>query len=233
VRHLVPLALLGAVAALTPPGPASAQGFLDQGVFVIARRGSEIGREEFAIRTTTGRQGLAGVLSVATIRIRDRELKAALELTNSHAPVSYQLDVTTAGHLTERLSGQFGHGRCAVRVVNQSGEVAREFAVPPGVVVLDDDAFHQFYFVPRPGDGARRSITILRPRETAVVAAEVRSLGPDTVVVGDRSVPAEHYVLTLLRGEAREFWFSTSGDLLKVSLPANSSTATRLSLPAR
>ena len=226
---------LAAVATVTfaAPGKGVAQEFLDQGAFLISRDGAEIGREDFAIRATPGRQGRPGVLAVSTDRYREREIRAALELTNDHVPVSYEVDVTVAGHLTERLSGQLGRGRFAVRLVTQAGEVVREFPVPSAVVVLDDDGFDQFYFLPRPGADASQPVSILRPREMRAVTGEVRALGVDAVVVGTRSVPAEHYALTLPGGHVREFWFSPSGSLLKVAIPARSIIAIRSSLPAR
>ena len=221
--------LLGAGLAARPRAQ---QGFLDQGTFVIARGGDEIGREEFAIRPVAGARGEGGMLAVATVRYRDRELRAALELTLAHVPVSYQLDVTAAGRVEQRLTGQFSRGRFAVRIATPAREVAREFAIPPAAVVLDDDIFDQYYFVPR-ANGAPEQVSVVRPRQSTLVVGEVRSLGHDTVLVGGRSVAAEHYVLTLHGDDRREFWFSASGDLLKVALPSGPITATRLSLPSR
>jgi len=219
------------VLTLLAPGRAAAQEFLDQGVFLILRDSAEIGREEFAIRSTPGRQGRAGVLAVATDRYREREVRVALELTNDHVPVSYQVDVTVAGRLTERLSGQLARGRFAVRLVTQAGEIVREFPVPADVVVLDGDGFDQFYFFPRPAGDTARRVSVLRPREKLVVTGEVRTMGTDTVIVGSRGVPAEHYALALPGGDSREFWFSPSGSLLKVAIPARGIVATRSSLP--
>jgi len=232
VRRVPALAALGIGLALAAP-PWPAQGFLDQGTFVITSGDNEIGREEFALRATPGRQGLGGVQAVATVRYRDRDYRAALELTTDHVPVSYQGDATAAGRVSERIIGQCGRGRCAVRVVTQTGEVAREFPVPPGFVVLDDDTFDQFAFLPRPaGDGPVR-VMALRPRETRLVAAEIRSLGPDSVVIAERSVATQHYAIALPGSDVREFWLSTAGDLLRVAIPARAVTATRSSLPAR
>lgn len=232
MRRSVASALLGAALLAAPPRVRAPQGFLDQGILLITRDGNEIGREEFAVRSTAGRRGEGGVLAVATVRYRDRELRAALELTSDHVPVSYQLDVTSAGRLAQRLTGQLGRGRFAVRVVTPSGEVAREFPVPPGAMVLDDDLFSPFYFVPRP-NGRPERISIVRPRQTSVVTGEVSSLGPDTVLVAGHGVQAERYALVLPGGDRREFWFSTTGDLLKAAVPASAIVATRLSLPAR
>lgn len=227
------LAIAAAALVLLAPAPAAAQEFLDQGVFLISRDGAEIGREEFAIRATSGRQGRPGVLAVATDHYRDREARAALELTNDHVPISYEVDVTVAGHLTERLSGQLARGRFAVRLVTAAGEQVREFPVPAGTVVLDDDGFDQFYFFPRPVADSAQNVSVLRPRERRVVAGVVRVVGADTVVVGTRAVPATHYSLALPGGESREFWFSASGSLLKVASPARAIVAIRSSLPLR
>jgi hypothetical protein len=228
------LALVAVAAAVTfAPGTAAGQEVLDQGVFLIARDSAEVGREEFAIRATPGRQGRPGVLAVATDRYREREARSALELTNEHIPLSYQVDVTLAGGSTERLSGQLGRGRFAIRLVHQAGEVVREFPVPADVVVLDDDGFVQFYFLPRPVADSTRPVSVLRPREARLIAGEVRAMGVDTLTVGTRRVPADHYALALPGGDAREFWFTPSGSLLKVAIPARSIVAVRSSLPAR
>lgn len=232
MRACLATVALTALACLAP-ARATAQDFLDQGVFLISHDGAEIGREEFAIRATPGSQGRPGVLAVATDRYREREARAALELTNEHVPISYQVDVTVAGRLTERLSGQLAGGRFAVRLVTQASEVVREFPVPPGVVVLDDDGLDQFYFFPRPVGDTAETVHVLRPRERRVVTGAVRALGVDTVVVGSRAVPAQHYTLTLPGGDAREFWFSASGSLLKIAIPSRGIVAVRSSLPNR
>jgi len=219
-------ALLGAPVARPPAGQ---QAFLDQGTFVVTRDGDEIGREEFAIRPTAGE---GGVLAVATVRYRDRELRAALELTRDQVPVSYQLDVTTAGRLVERITGQAGRGRFSERVVTPAREVAREFPVPPGAVVLDDDVFDQFYFLPHAA-GAPARIAVVRPRQDTLVTADLQLLGPDTVLVGTRRIPADHWAVTLPGNDRREVWFSSAGDLLEVAVPAAAITATRLALTPR
>ncbi len=239
LKPVVLLLLAALAAAARPPyspRPPQAglrqQGFLDQGVLVIARAGTEVGREEFALRPVAGSRGEGGVLAVATVHYRDRELRAALELSGDHSPASYQLDVTTAGRLSQRLTGQFGRGRFSVRLVNPSGEVAREFPVPHMSVVLDDDIFDQVYFLPRP-DAAPVRISVVRPRQTTLVAAEVRNLGPDTVSVAGTGLPAQHYVVVLPGDDRREFWLSPAGNLLKVAVPGSGITATRLSPPGR
>lgn len=219
---------LAALLAALPGASPLAQGFLDQGVLVITRDGAEIGREEYAIRPTAGHPGL---LAVATDEYRDREARVALELSDDHVPVTYQVDVSVAGRVVERLSGQLGRGRFAVRLANQQGETVREFPVPGGIAVLDDDGFDQYVFLPRPTTGASLPVSLLVPRATRIVAASIRGVGPDSVHIGSREVPALHYTLTLPGGETREFWCSPAGDLLQVAIPSRTIVATRVALP--
>jgi len=218
-----------AVAAAARPAPA--QEFLDRGTFLIERAGNEVGREEFAIRSA--RAGAGGILAVATVHYRDRELRSALDLTGDLQPVGYQLDVSSAGRVVERLSIQFGRGRIAVRLASQQREGLREFPAEPRIAVLDDDIFHQFYFLPRAAAGGVLALRFLQPRSPAVVGGTVRRVGPDTVSVGGRTLPADHFALLLDTGEERDFWFTAAGDLLRVAIPSREIVATRTALPPR
>ena len=212
---------------------APAQEFLDRGTFLIERAGNEVGREDFAIRRATARAGTGGILAVATVHYRDRELRPALDLTGDLQPVGYQLDVSSAGRVVERLSVQFGRGRIGVRLASQQREVLREFPGATGIAVLDDDVFHQYYFLPRAASGGTHALRLLLPRTPAIVGGAVRRVGPDTVTVGGRKLPADHFALLLDTGEEREFWFTPSGDLLRVAIPSRELVATRTALPPR
>lgn len=223
-------ALAAALLAALPGPAAFTQSFLDQGVLTVTRDGAEVGREEFAIRVTAGHPGL---LAVATDTYHDREARVALELSEDHEPVTYQVDVSTGGRVVERLSGQMGRGRFAVRLANQRGETVREFPVPQRISVLDDDGFDQYLFLPRPAPGASLPVTLLVPRATRVVAASVRAMAADSVLVGGRPVLANHYSLVLPGGDTREFWCSPTGELLQVAIPARTIVATRTALPHR
>ncbi len=226
------LAAAALLALLAAAPAARAQEFFDRGTFVIERGGNEVGREDFAIRRATGRGITGGILAVATVHYRDRDLRPALELTGDLTPISYQMDVSAGGRVVERYSAQFGRGRIAARLTRQQVEVLQEFPVPATVAVLDDDAFHQYYFLPR-GAGGERLLRVLRPRTPALVDARVRSLGPDTVTVGSRTLPADRYALRLGDADERYFWFTTEGDLLRVAEPARDLVATRTALPPR
>jgi len=211
--------------------PARAQDFLDRGTFVIERGGNEVGREDFAIRRSAGRGVAGGILAVATVHYRDRDIRPALELGGDLAPLSYQVDISTGGRVVERFSAQFAPGRIAARLTTQRREVLQEFPAPTAVAVLDDDAFHQYYFLPRGAAGGSRALRLLRPRGPTLVDGEVRRVGPDTVTIGARSIPADRYALRIGGEDERLFWFTAEGDLLRVAEPAREVVATRTALP--
>jgi hypothetical protein len=227
-----PAALLALALALAAAMPVRAQEFLDRGTFVIERAGNEVGREDFAIRRTAG-GGPGAILAVATVHYRDRDLRPALELTGDLAPLSYQVDISAGGRVVERFGAQFARGRIAARLATQQREVLREFPAPAAVAVLDDDAFDQFYFLPRAAGGGTRSLRILLPREPALVEASVSREGPDTVTVAGHILPADRFALRLEDGEVRRFWVTTGGDLLRVAIPRRELVATRTALPPR
>ena len=211
----------------------TAQEFLDRGTFVIARGGSEVGREEFAIRPTVGRQGQSGVLAVSTVRENGRELRHALELTADHTPVTFQQTESAGGRVVRRLSAQLAGLRFSARLTSADGEAAREFPVRAPAVVLGDDAFNEYYFVPRPTDDTPRAVSVVRPGDARATAGTVEALGTDTVTIGDRTVAARRFALRLQDGEERLFWVTDSGDLVRVALPATGTTATRSEPPRR
>jgi hypothetical protein len=225
-----PAALLAL--ALAAAAPLRAQEFLDRGTFVIERAGTEVGREDFAIRRTAG-GGPGAILAVATVHYRDRDLRPALELTGDLAPLSYQVDISVGGRVVERFGAQFARGRIAARLATQQREVLREFPAPDAsaVAVLDDDAFDQFYFLPRAAGGGARLLRILLPREPALVEASVSREGPDTVTVAGHTLPADRFALRLEDGEVRLFWLTSNGDLLRVAIPRRELVATRTALP--
>lgn len=217
--------------ALAAAPSARAQEFLDRGTFVIERGGNETGREDFAIRRSTGGAGGGGILAVATVHYRDRDLRPALELSGGLMPISYQVDVSVGGRVTERFSAQFARGRIAARVATQQRESLQEFPVPAAVAILDDDVFHQYYFLPRAAGGGTRSVRLMRPRGPTLVDAEVRRVGPDTVSIGSRTLAADRYALRIGAEDERLFWFTADGDLLRVAEPAREIVATRTAIP--
>lgn len=230
MRHPFPL-LLAAAAAFA--AQAEAQQFLDSGTFLLSHRGAEAGRVEFAIRPNASRQGEPGVLLVSTARLRGREIQHALELTSAHVPVSFQQTETAGTRAVRRVSAQLNGARFSVRVVSGDGESAREFPVRPPVVILGEEDVAGFYFVPRTEPGSPRAVTVVRAADARATQATVEAQGPDTVTVGGQVLGAQRFALRLADGEERHFWFTTGGDLLRVSTPASGVVATRTEIQRR
>jgi len=228
-RRLAPLAACLTLAAILPC-PLAAQELFDRGVFVISVGGSEVGREEFALRPGTGRGAAGGgLLAVSTTRTQGREIQRALEVTREYVPLSFQQTETAGGRVVARVSAQLAGIRFSARITSQDGETAREFPVRPPAIILSDESYAAFYFVPRPDQG-QRQIAVVNPATARSAAGTVEALGDDTVLVAEQRLPARRFRLTV-SGAERHYWFTPSGDLLQVAEPARSLVATRAELP--
>ncbi len=210
------------------PAAARGQDVYDRGIFVIRHGAAEAGREEFSIRSSTSR-GAQAFLAVSTLRMGGREVQRALEVSRDYVPLSLQQTESSGGRIVARISAQLSGIRFSARVATQDGETAREFPVHPPVVILGDDAYSSFYFVPHP-EGGERDLSVIRPGDPRAERAEVTAMGMDTIEVAGQRVPARRYSLKA-GAEERQFWFTPSGDLLQVSQPGKDLIATRLEMP--
>jgi hypothetical protein len=108
----------------------------------------------------------------------------------------------------------------------RDGESTREFVVPRGVVVLDDDVVHQLFFVTIAGRRSR-SLTILAPRSGLQVIGNLENLGSNAVEIDGISVPATHFSLTAPGVARREFWIDAAGRVLRATTPERGIVAQR------
>lgn len=201
-------------------GVASAQATVDEGSFTITRGGERIGREDFVIRRN------ADVLvASATVTINDHRLSPALQTSAEGAPMRYQVEVRTGNEVQERLSGQIGRGRFSARVKTPRGESAKEYVVSDGALVLDDEVFHQYYFLAKGSHSG--AVPVVIPRRNIQVSMRVESRGEERVTIGGTAVAARHLVLTEPDGGARHVWVDGEGRVLKVTLEERGITALR------
>jgi hypothetical protein len=218
------VALVASAAA--PPSMVSAQALnrtLDEGTFLISRNGTPIGRESFRITRSQSPTGDA-YRATAQVALGDRRIVPTLTCDSTGAPVAYDVAVQ-GGPDGFRLQARARPGRFSSLLRTRDGESTREFVVPHGVVVLDDDVLHQLYFVTL----ARRSgsLTILAPRAGLQAIATLEDRGVSSVDIGGTAIPATHFGLSAPGFARREFWIDSAGRVLRVSMPDRGIVAQR------
>jgi hypothetical protein len=184
---------------------------LDEGTFLISRGGAPVGRESF--RISVSRETYRATAQVA---LGDRRIVPTLTCDSTGSPLSYDVSVQ-GGPDPARLQARARPGRFSSMLRTRDGESTREYVVPSGVVVLDDDVIHQLFFVTL---GRRSgSVTILAPRTGFQALATLENRGAGSVEIDGNPIPATHFVLSAAGFSRREFWIDAAGRVLKVSIP--------------
>ena len=197
---------------------------VDEGSFTITRNGQTVGREEFTIRSTPGASG-AQFVARGTVSYPDRRLAPALSADSSGAPLQYQVEVRAGSEMEEMLSGRVGRGRFSARIQTPKGESAREYIVADGALIIDDDVFHQYFFLARAGRAG--TVPVVVPRRNVQISMQVAQQGEEQLSIGGRPLAARRLLLTEPGGATRDVWVDASGRVLKVSIPARGVLAVR------
>ena len=226
------LALPAVLAALAVAFAATAQvATVDEGSFTIWRDGARVGREEFRIRRTPTTDSTADYVASATVGFGIRQLFPDLRTDTRGGLVAYRVEVKVGAATEERLKGAVDRGLFTAVVGTPRGEAAREYVVSDRAVVLDDDVFHQYYFLIRhPRDGA---IAVVVPRRNVQFAMRLEHRGIESVSAAGRTVAASRLVITEPGGATRDVWVDDAGRVLKVSIPARGMIAERDEVPRR
>ena len=175
--RVLPRAVLAGALLLHVPPLAAQVVTVDEGSFTVSRGGATIGREEFRIlRQPAG--GGSELVARALAAYGDRRIAPTLRTDADGRPLGYRLEVRAGRTVTERLSGEATRGHFASQLQRGGGESSREYLVSDGTVVVDDELFHQLWFVVlRPRAGGTTTVPILAPRRDANGAATVREAG--------------------------------------------------------
>ena len=228
--RLPSFALYCALAAGVPPGLAGAQVVtIDEGTFTVTRGAQRIGREDFSIRRTPGPEGVPVIVATATAVYGDRRLSPALRANADGLPLAYQVDVQVGTETRERFRGQAGRGRFSATMRTPSGDSSKEYVVTDGAIILDDDIFHQYYFLARRAPGA--PVAVVVPRRNVQVAVTIESQGAEAVTIGGRSLSATHLLVRERGGGARDIWVDSEGRVLRVRLADRNIEALRDDAP--
>lgn len=218
---------LAFVAAAIPARAGLAQGApFDEGSFVVTRNGAPVGKEAFRILKSTGKDQF--YTSTAQCAFGERRMFPALTADRVGVPLLYQIDVKNGGDTEERLRATGRPGRLHAVLQTRTGESSKEYLISSSAVILDEDVFHQHFFVPL----ARRSgdVSVIIPRRNSQVSGRIEDRGTEKIKVDGTEVSALHLVITLPDG-ARDLWFDDTGRLLKVAVPARGLVALREELP--
>lgn len=204
---------------------ADAQTLVDEGSFTIARNGQTIGREQFSIRATTSPAGGTSYTAYGTTTYSDRRLDPRLVTDAAGAPMRYEVETRVGPERQELLSGQVQRGRFSARTQTPRGMSAREYIVADGALILDDDIFHQYFFVAHADRTG--AIPVVVPRRNVQVTMQVESKGAERLTIGGRAIEARHLTVSEPGGEVREVWVDAGGRVLRVVVPARGITAQR------
>ena len=219
-------ALILAAALSASGAPALGQGgrIADEGSFTITVNGRTAGRENFRI-TAMPRGEITEYVARADVTYGDRKITPELRTGPEGAVVDYEV-TTRSGGASESWKGALVRGRMNARIASGRGTSAREYIVPAGSMVLDDEIIHHHWFlVLRSRDGG---IPVVVPRRSNVQATVTMStVGEETLQIGNHDLAATHLRATIGGDEIHDIWVDKSGRLLKVALPSRGLVATR------
>jgi hypothetical protein len=221
-------AALVATIAVAPASGAGAQVVtVDQGSFTVTRGGAPIGREEFRILRQPAAGGIAYVAR-ALGAYGERRVGPALQTDSLGRPQRYQVEVRTAGQLDQRLTAQDAGGHFAAQATTRSGEASREYLVPAGGVLVDEEVFHQWFVVGLRGRADTLvALPVLGPRRHSQRTLRVVSREAARLAVGGTTLDATHLVLGDLTDRRTELWLDRAGRVLRVALPEDGIVAQR------
>jgi len=220
-----PLTLVVCAATVFSTPLASQVSTLDEGSFTIAINGERVGREDFRIRSTPGSNG-PEVVATASVSYAGRRVLPQMRGDSTGAPFAYVVEVKDGSTITERVDGGVGRGRVSARVKNSRGESANEFVVSPGAFVIDDEVFHQYYFITRRASPTG-SVSVIVPRRNTQVTMRVSEAGTEKLTIGSTTLDARRFNIADPGGADRVVWADASGRLLKVAIPSKGVVALR------
>jgi hypothetical protein len=215
------IALLGA--ALPSASPAQTA-VVDEGTFMVSLKGSPIGRESFRIKRELAPGGQV-FQATAESALGDNRITMRLGTDSSGVPISYEVEMKLRGKVVQRLQGRGRPGRFSVLMEGANGESAREYVLNHGALLLDEDVFHQFFFVPLAA--AHQELVVIAPRSTQQGRFELQERGVEGVEIAGRTIEGRRYTLIDPSGATRDVWIDAKGRLLKVAIPEKGLVALR------
>lgn len=214
---------IGLLALLAHPARAQGSAVIDEATFTITRAGTPVGRESFRVIRAAAPGGQA-FQATGTSVLGDVKATSRLGTDSIGRPVAYESEVSERGQLVQRLRGRGRPSRFSILVQTRTGESAREYMLPNGTLLLDEDLFHHFFFV---GLAAKEGeVVVISPRSAQQVTMRLQAPGQDSVEVAGRVLAARRFSLSNGQGP-RHVWVDDQGRLLKVEVPDRGFVALR------
>jgi hypothetical protein len=221
-------ALFLALPIATPAARAQTSAVVDEGTFLVSRGGTAIGRESFRIVRSPGAGGQV-FLATGQSSIYGDRIVTRLGTDSTGLPVSYEADISARGERVNRLQGRGRPGRFSVLAQVKGRESARDYLLSNGALLIDQDVFHHYYFVPRLASHA--NVIAIIPRGNQQVTYALADRGAENLSLGGRTVQVRHYALASPSGGTQDVWIDSSGRVLKVSISERGLVALRDELP--
>lgn len=207
---------------------------IDAGSFSISQQGHRVGREQFSLRKVAATDGSAFELRSESVA---GERRVAVQLTTDSvgSPIHYSLQIREGTRVTVRAGGQRTGNRFSTQALRDNGESAREYALIPGMLILEAEFYHQFAMAVRGRSmeiGKRIEVSTISLLENAErpmqLVLETRS---DSVTIAGAAKEAFRWKLSDGTGLARTLWSDAEGRLLRIVVPSRSIEVTRDALP--
>jgi hypothetical protein len=225
--HIRATALALAIFASGSQALAQNSAMVDQATFMVTKKGAPAGRESFSIVRSAGAGGQV-FKAQATSAIGDTRYSSVLTTDSAGSPLTYELRLGTRAEQTQFLQGRGRPDRFSVLIQTKRGEASKEYAVRRGTVLLDDELFHQFYFVVLAGLAtADSALNVIAPRDAAQGRHRLEFRGIEVVVVGGQNLTGRRFALWDANTMRADVWIDAVGRLLKVSVPDKALVALR------
>lgn len=203
---------------------AQASAVVDEGTFMVTQKGAPIGRESFRIVRTPAPGGQV-YRATGQSALGDNRVTTSLGTDSSGVPVSYESELTQRAEVVQRLQGRGRPGRFSVLMQTKSGESAREYVLDNGALLMDENAFHHFFFVPLAAQHPQ--LLVISPRASDQGRFTLEERGAGVVEIAGRSIESRHFALIGPSGASRDVWIDGKGRLLKVAIPEKGLVALR------
>ena len=195
----------------------------DEGVFVISLGGRPVGTERFKIHSSQGKVEAQGEIRLhleqngKTVGVQsfpdlvlDPQLRPVTYTWNQKGPQSSRLEVDFSGKLAR------------VRYKTISGnEDNRDFALPPDVVVLDDNVVHHYQLIIaryQAMGGGKQTFRVFVPQEALPSLLTVEDMGNATTAIGGVTANLRHLVITTDVTHI-DLWVDDQQHIERVSVP--------------